>query len=118
MFLALSAERCSTEVQVMKMLLTVLSPAAGHVHYKLLPGAVMKAGDLIARLDLDDPASITQAQPFKEGFPEMGPPLVFSSTVNDRFKQALNAAQMIIQGKLYICHSRQFMTSRNLPQNF
>lgn len=83
----------------MKMIMPLLSPAAGHIHYELLPGAIMKTGDLIARLDLDDPASVTKAQPFSGNFPDLGPPLVFSSTVNDVFKQAHTAAQMIMAGK-------------------
>ena len=87
-------------VQVMKMVMPLMSPAAGKIHYELLPGSIMKAGDLIARLELNNLAAITKAEPFTGGFPEMGPPLVFSSTVNDVFKQAHTAAQMIMAGML------------------
>lgn len=90
--------------QVMKMIMLLMSPAAGHIRYELLPGAVLKPGDLIARLELDDPASVTKAQPFEEGFPDLGPPLVLSTSISELFKQALAGAQMILAGKCYICH--------------
>lgn len=80
------------------MVMMLNSPASGRIHYELLPGAVMKPGDLIARLDLDDPDAVTRAQDYKEGFPELGPPLVLSTNVHELFKQALAAAQHIIAG--------------------
>ena len=83
----------------MKMIMPLLSPAPGKITYELLPGAIMKSGDLIARLDLDDPDSVTQAQPFEGDFPELGQPQVHSNTVDFRFKQAHLAAQMIMAGK-------------------
>lgn len=80
------------------MVMPLLTPAAGKIHYELLPGAIMKAGDLIARLELDDPAAVTRAQPFTGSFPDMGPPLVYSSNTSITFKQNLDAAQMIMAG--------------------
>ena len=89
--------------QVMKMIMPLMSPAAGRIRYELLPGAVMKPGDLIGTLELDDPASVTKAQPFEEGFPELGPPLVLSTSISELFKQALTGAQMILAGKCHVC---------------
>lgn len=41
----------------MKMMMLVMAPADGIVQYEMLEGSVLNAGDLIARLDLDDPAA-------------------------------------------------------------
>ena len=40
--------------------------------------------------------------PYTGGFPELGPPLVHSSNVDQRFKEALTAAKMILAGA-YLC---------------
>lgn len=45
-------------VQVMKMMMTLLAPAAGVVHFQLPEGSVLVPGQLIARMDLDDPAAV------------------------------------------------------------
>ncbi len=43
------------EVEVMKMMMPLLAPSSGAVTFLLPEGASLVAGDLIARLDLDDP---------------------------------------------------------------
>jgi len=61
-------------------------------------GSVINSGDLIARLELDDPGAVTAAVPYPGGFPELGPPLVHSQGVDHRFKEAYAAAKMIMAG--------------------
>lgn len=85
-------------LQVMKMLMALLTPATGKINFQLPEGAVLSAGDLIAVLDLDDPAAVTAAAPYPGGFPELGPPLVHSQGVDYRFKEAYSAAKMILEG--------------------
>ena len=65
----------------------------------------MNPGDLIATLDLDDPEAVTKAEPYAEGFPELGPPQVYSSGVDHRFKRSLHDARMILAGKLSYWHT-------------
>lgn len=86
-------------VQVMKMLMPLLTPAAGKINFQLPEGAVLSAGDLLAVLDLEDPGAVTAAAPYLGGFPELGPPLVHSQGVDYRFKEAYSAAKMILEGK-------------------
>ena len=43
------------------MIMPLLAPAAGVLRPQMLGGALIKAGDLIARLDLDNPAAQAQA---------------------------------------------------------
>ena len=82
------------EVEVMKMMMPLLSSAAGHMHFNLSEASVMNAGDLIATLDLDDPEAVTKAEAFQGDFPELGPPQVYSSGVDHRFKMSLKDATM------------------------
>ena len=82
------------------MLMPLLTPASGKINFQLPEGAVLVSGDLIARLELDDCNSVTTAQPYPGGFPELGPPLVHSQGVDYRFKEAYSAAKMILEGVL------------------
>ena len=82
----------------MKMMMPLLSSAAGRVHFHLSEASVLNPGDLIATLDLDDPDAVTKAEPFAKGFPELGPPQVYSSGVDHRFKKSLQDAKMILAG--------------------
>ena len=54
----LAAQVAYAEVEVMKMMMPVLTPAAGMVHLVLPEGSVLAAGDLIARMELDDAAAV------------------------------------------------------------
>lgn len=85
--------------QVMKMMMPLLSSAAGHLHFCMPESSVMNPGDLIATLELDDPESVTKAEPYAGGFPDLGPPQVYSSGVDHRFKRSLRDARMILAGK-------------------
>ena len=82
------------------MLMPLLTPAAGLIQFQLPEGAILASGDLIARLELDDPAAVLPAVPYTGNFPELGPPLVHSQGIDHRFKEAYAAAKMIMAGAL------------------
>lgn len=86
------------EMEVMKMVMTLLAPAAGHVHFMLPEGSVLSPGQLIARLELDDPDSVCRAELFEGNFPELGPPVVVADGVGQRFQAALEAAKNVCGG--------------------
>uniref|UniRef100_A0A0D9WEQ7 Uncharacterized protein n=1 Tax=Leersia perrieri TaxID=77586 RepID=A0A0D9WEQ7_9ORYZ len=86
------------EVEVMKMCMPLLSPASGVIHVVMSEGQAMQAGDLIARLDLDDPSAVKRAEPFGDSFPKMGLPIAASGQVHKRCAASLNACQMILAG--------------------
>ncbi|KAL0439771.1 UNVERIFIED_CONTAM: Acetyl-CoA carboxylase 1 [Sesamum latifolium] len=86
------------EVEVMKMCMPLLSPASGKIHFKMSEGQAMQAGELIARLDLDDPSAVRKAEPFDGSFPILGPPTAISGKVHQRCAASLNAARMILAG--------------------
>ena len=45
-------------LQVMKMMMTLMAPAAGAVRFVLPEGSTLLPGQLIAELELDDPAAV------------------------------------------------------------
>lgn len=48
------------EVEVMKMYISVGAPEAGHVRLTLPEGSVLKAGDVLGRLELDEPGRFVE----------------------------------------------------------
>ncbi|XP_052155792.1 acetyl-CoA carboxylase 2 [Oryza glaberrima] len=86
------------EVEVMKMCMPLLSPASGVIHVVMSEGQAMQAGDLIARLDLDDPSAVKRAEPFEDTFPQMGLPIAASGQVHKLCAASLNACRMILAG--------------------
>ncbi|XP_072972493.1 acetyl-CoA carboxylase 1-like isoform X1 [Typha angustifolia] len=86
------------EVEVMKMCMPLLLPASGVIHFVMPEGQAMQAGDLIARLDLDDPSAVRRAEPFTGKFPKLGPPTAVSEKVHQRCAASINAARMILAG--------------------
>jgi acetyl-CoA carboxylase/biotin carboxylase 1 len=47
------------ELEVMKMVMPVVAPAAGMITFLIPEGSSMSAGDLMARLELDDPTKVS-----------------------------------------------------------
>ncbi|CAA0843383.1 Acetyl-CoA carboxylase 1, partial [Striga hermonthica] len=92
------ADKPYAEVEVMKMCMPLLSPASGKIHFQMAEGQAMQAGELIARLDLDDPSAVRKAEPFHGSFPILGPPTAISGKVHQRCAASLNAARMILAG--------------------
>lgn len=58
----------------------------------------MQAGELIARLKLDDPSAVRKAEPFRGSFPVLGPSTAVSGKVHQRCAASWNAARMILAG--------------------
>lgn len=91
-------DQAYAEVEVMKMVMPLLSPAAGKLIFQLPEGSILNSNDLIARLELDSPDAVVAAEQFKGTFPELGPPQVSSHGVDHRFQQARTAAEMTLAG--------------------
>ncbi|CAN8288726.1 unnamed protein product [Cochlearia groenlandica] len=94
----IDADTPYAEVEVMKMCMPLLSPASGVIHFIMSEGQAMQAGDLIAKLDLDDPSSVRTDKHFFGNFPRLGLSTAISGTVHHRFAATLNAARMILTG--------------------
>lgn len=94
----IQADKPYAEMEVMKMVMTLLAPASGKVHFQLPEGSVLTPGQLIARLELDDPNAVRRAEQYTGGWPELGPPVLIADGVGHRFKAALEGAQNILAG--------------------
>jgi len=92
------ADQPYAEIEVMKMVMPLMAPASGKVHFQLPEGSVMAPGQLIAKLDLDDLNAVRKAELYTDGFPEMGPPAVESDSIAHRFAAALTAVKNILAG--------------------
>ena len=93
------ADKPYAEVEVMKMVMTLLAPASGILHHVLPEGSVLVPGNLIARLSLDDPNTVKRAEPCKQQWPsEIGPPVVAPEGAGHRFAAAKEAALNILAG--------------------
>ncbi|CAH2295134.1 acetyl- carboxylase 2 isoform X4 [Pelobates cultripes] len=56
------AGECFAEIEVMKMVMTLLVQESGVIHYVKRPGAVLESGCVVAHLDLDDPSKLHQTE--------------------------------------------------------
>lgn len=56
------------EIEVMKMVMTLTTQESGIVHHIKRSGAVLEAGSILAKLDLDDPTRVHRADLFTRGF--------------------------------------------------
>lgn len=92
------SDEAYAEVEVMKMCMPLLAPAAGTLRFKMAEGAAMAAGDLIARLDLDDPSAVRKAQPFTGSLPPLGPPTALGGKVHQRCARAIASARHVLTG--------------------
>lgn len=93
-----AADKPYAEIEVMKMVMTLLAPASGRVLFHLPEGSVLVPGQLIAKLDLDDPAAVRRAEPFVGTWPELGPPVIQSEGVGHKFHAAHEAAVNVMAG--------------------
>ena len=63
------------EVEVMKMLFPLHASEAGHITLAKVPGALINAGEVLARLQLDDPNIVAKAAPFQGELGDFEPPI-------------------------------------------
>ena len=55
-------------MEVMKLVMELRASESGCVHYVKRPGAVLRVGMVLAKLSLDDPSCVRQAQRFQVSF--------------------------------------------------
>ncbi|XP_059482101.1 acetyl-CoA carboxylase isoform X3 [Neocloeon triangulifer] len=80
------------EIEVMKMVMTLSAPESGNVFQQKRPGAVLDAGTLVARLELDDPSLVTRAQKYEGPFVDGLSGVTYSEKLNyihNSFRQKL-----------------------------
>ena len=93
-----NADEQYAEIEVMKMIMPLVSNAAGVISFEIAEGQQVAPGQLIARIKLDDESSIKIAKPFQGKFPKMGPPMVTGDTTDQRYNEALQSLLLILAG--------------------
>ncbi|XP_037086840.1 LOW QUALITY PROTEIN: acetyl-CoA carboxylase-like [Pollicipes pollicipes] len=87
------------EIEVMKMVMTLHTVVSGVITYNKRPGAVLNAGNIIARLEVDDPSRVTRARRFTGKFPEVKSDLkVVGDQLHQRFHSEKQRLENILSG--------------------
>eukprot|EP00118_Oscarella_pearsei_P019122 m.200500 g.200500 ORF g.200500 m.200500 type:complete len:446 (+) comp39591_c0_seq27:2006-3343(+) len=87
------------DIEVMKSVITLSVSESGCVHYVKYPGAILDAGTVVARLDLDDPTKIKRAKPYEGVFPFCQTSFDTSkASVSQTFRTARRALENVLNG--------------------
>mmetsp|Transcript_33149 Transcript_33149/g.80536 ORF Transcript_33149/g.80536 Transcript_33149/m.80536 type:complete len:2346 (-) Transcript_33149:253-7290(-) len=86
------------EMEVMKMYIALVAPEDGKLVHCKPEGAILEGGDLIAKLELDDPSSIQTATLFSGNFPKVGPPQPIGEKPNLRLEMAILRLTRLLSG--------------------
>uniref|UniRef100_A0A670K1F2 acetyl-CoA carboxylase n=1 Tax=Podarcis muralis TaxID=64176 RepID=A0A670K1F2_PODMU len=65
------AGQCYAEIEVMKMVMTLTAVESGCIHYVKRAGAALDPGCIIAKLQLDDPSRVQQAEFHSGALPQI-----------------------------------------------
>lgn len=84
--------------QVMKSVMPLISPAAGHLSHIISVGSSFASGDLIGTLELQDPDAVPTLEPFTGGFPQLSEPSTQAADPYEEFQDAMKAAEMVMTG--------------------
>uniref|UniRef100_A0A3B4B461 Uncharacterized protein n=1 Tax=Periophthalmus magnuspinnatus TaxID=409849 RepID=A0A3B4B461_9GOBI len=63
--------QCYAEIEVMKMVMTLTASESGCIHYVKRAGAALEPGCVIAKLQLDDPSRVQQAELYTGALPSI-----------------------------------------------
>ncbi|XP_073646316.1 acetyl-CoA carboxylase 2 isoform X4 [Tursiops truncatus] len=86
------------EIEVMKMITTLNVQESGRVKYVKRPGAVLEAGCVVARLDLDDPSKVHPAEPFTGELPSQPTLPILGEKLHQVFRSVLENLRNIMKG--------------------
>ncbi|XP_060048534.1 acetyl-CoA carboxylase 2 isoform X2 [Erinaceus europaeus] len=86
------------EMEVMKMILTLSVQESGRLHYSKRPGAVLEAGCVVARLELDDPSKVHSAETFTGELPPQQTLPILGEKLHQVFHSVLENLTNIMNG--------------------
>ncbi|KAM9055974.1 acetyl-CoA carboxylase 2 isoform 6-T6 [Megaptera novaeangliae] len=86
------------EIEVMKMIMTLNVQESGRVKYVKRPGAVLEAGCVVARLELDDPSKVHPAEPFTGELPSQPTLPILGEKLHQVFHSVLENLTNIMKG--------------------
>ncbi|XP_039627737.1 acetyl-CoA carboxylase isoform X2 [Polypterus senegalus] len=103
------SKQCYAEIEVMKMVMTLTVEESGCVHYVKRPGAVLEAGCIVARMELDDPSSVHPARLDTETRLLQQPPPVLGEKLHQVFHSVLENLIKVMDG---YCLPAPFFSSK------
>uniref|UniRef100_A0A2K5QF51 acetyl-CoA carboxylase n=1 Tax=Cebus imitator TaxID=2715852 RepID=A0A2K5QF51_CEBIM len=86
------------EMEVMKMIMTLNVQESGRVKYLKRPGAMLEAGCVVARLELDDPSKVHPAEPFTGELPAQQTLPILGEKLHQVFHNVLENLTNIMSG--------------------
>ena len=86
------------EIEVMKMYLNLTAPEDGKILWVLSEGSSMAAGDLLARMELDDPSRVMPSVMFEGRLPVTKPPSIVGDKPHQLLRTAIASIKRIIEG--------------------
>ncbi|XP_030632156.1 acetyl-CoA carboxylase isoform X2 [Chanos chanos] len=104
-----SAGHCYAEIEVMKMVMTLTAAEAGQVHFVKRAGAVLEAGCVIARLELDDPSRVRKAELYTGVLPQFQPGSLCGEKLHRVFHHTLQHLSNVMKG---FCLPEPFFSSK------
>ena len=84
-------------LQVMKMVMTLNVTESGCLMYSKRPGALLEAGTILAKLDVDDPTKVSKPIVHKDGFPKPLKPIP-ERKITEIFENCRNALKNALLG--------------------
>ncbi|XP_043910511.1 acetyl-CoA carboxylase 1 isoform X2 [Protopterus annectens] len=92
------AGQCYAEIEVMKMVMTLTASVSGCIHYVKRAGAVLDPGCVIAKLQLDDPSRVQQAELFTGLLPEIQSMALHGEKLHHVFHYVLDSLVNVMNG--------------------
>lgn len=86
------------ELEVMKMYLTLSAPESGNITICSTEGTSVDTGDVIAKLELDDPSKVRRAEKFKGQLPLFADPQALGSKPHQLYLSARKGIQLLLRG--------------------
>ncbi|XP_066116448.1 acetyl-CoA carboxylase 2 isoform X1 [Saccopteryx bilineata] len=86
------------ELEVMKMIMALNVQESGQVKYIKRPGAMLEAGCVVARLELDDPSKVHPAKPFTGELPPQQTLPIVGEKLHQVFHSVLENLTNIMSG--------------------
>eukprot|EP00066_Takifugu_rubripes_P024799 XP_011614065.1 PREDICTED: acetyl-CoA carboxylase 2 isoform X2 [Takifugu rubripes] len=86
------------EIEVMKMVMTLNVQQSGCVHFVKRPGAVLKSGCILARMELDDPSSVLRVKLNTAVLPPQQPLPIIGEKLHQVFHSVLENLVKVMDG--------------------
>lgn len=94
----IKAGQAYAELEAMKMYLTLSAPESGKIVLVSTEGSSIEVGDLLARLQLDDPSKVRHSENFQGELPNFAEPQVIGTKPHQQFYSARKEVQLLLQG--------------------